>query len=216
MIVTIVDYGAGNLRSAAKAFAIAGAKVVSDLDLRVSGDPDDVLAADLVILPGDGAFPDCRAGLSAVAGMDEALEETVRRRGRPFLGICVGMQLLVDTGTEYRTTAGLGWIPGACVHIEPADKTLKVPHMGWNTLRPHRRHALLDGIPLGDDGLHAFFLHAFQVLPRDPADVLADADYGGPVTAVLARGNVAGVQFHPEKSQRLGLALVENVLKWRP
>lgn len=215
MKIVIVDYGAGNLRSAAKAFELAS-RAVGGGSIVVSGDPDAVARADRIVLPGDGAFPDCRHGLSSVQGMDEALHEAVRVKGRPFLGICVGMQMLVDVGEEYHPTIGLGWIPGSCVRVRPSDPRLKVPHMGWNTLRRRREHPLLDGLPLGPDGLHAYFLHGWHVLPAEPADVIADADYGGTVTAVVARDNVAGTQFHPEKSQKLGLGLVENFLRWRP
>lgn len=216
MILAIVDYGAGNLRSAAKAFAVAAARSGVSVDVRVTAEPDVVARADRIVLPGDGAFPDCRRGLAAATGLDAALHEAVRIKGRPFLGICVGMQLLVDVGHEFEPTPGLGWIPGACVRVTPADPRLKVPHMGWNTLRIRKDHALLAGLSLGEQGWHAYFLHSWHVRPADPADVIAEADYGGPVTAIVARGNIAGTQFHPEKSQRLGLGLVENFLGWRP
>jgi imidazole glycerol-phosphate synthase subunit HisH len=208
--VALVDYGAGNLRSAAKAIEVAGGKV------EITSDPERVLAADRIVLPGDGAFPDCRRGLAAVEGLDEALTEAVRRKGKPFFGICIGMQLLATEGLEHEGAKGLNWIPGKVVRIEPRDASLKVPHMGWNTLVSQRDHALLNGIPLGPDGLHAFFLHAFHFVPQTEDDVLAVADYGGPVTAMVARENIAGTQFHPEKSQRLGLALIANFLKWKP
>jgi glutamine amidotransferase len=213
--VAIVDYGAGNLRSAAKAFEIAG-RAVGDVAVVVTLDPDVVARADRVVLPGDGAYADCRSGLAAVPGLDEAITEVARRRGRPFLGICVGMQLLTDRGLEHRVTPGLGWIPGECVPIVPSDPRLKVPHMGWNTLRRTRAHPLLDDLSLGPDGLHAYFLHGYHVHVADPADRIATADYGGEVTAIVARGNILGMQFHPEKSQRLGLALVERFLRWTP
>jgi glutamine amidotransferase len=216
MIVTIVDYGAGNLRSAAKAFALAADRLGGPVEVRVSGAAEDVRAADRVVLPGDGAFADCRRALAATPGMDEALEERVRRDGKPFLGICVGMQLLATTGMEHGPTPGLGWIPGECVRIAPRDPRLKVPHMGWNTLSALRPHPLLDGIELGPDGLHAYFLHGWHMKPAEPADIIAESDYGGPITALVGRGNIAGVQFHPEKSQALGLKLVENFLRWRP
>lgn len=211
MTVAVVDYGAGNLRSVEKALTRAGAN-----DVVVTADPDVVARADRVVLPGDGAFPDCRAALGHVSGLGEALDEAVRRRGRPFLGICIGMQMLASVGEEFETTDGLGWIPGKVVRIEPGDDRLKVPHMGWNTLETHREHPLTDGLALGSDGLHAYFLHAFHLVPDDPADVIAAAAYGGAVTAVVARDNVAGVQFHPEKSQRLGIAMLSNFLGWRP
>lgn len=210
MTVALVDYGAGNLRSAAKAIEVAGGKV------EITSEPERVLAADRIVLPGDGAFPDCRRGLAAVDGLDEALTEAVQRKGTPFFGICIGMQLLATEGLEHEGADGLDWIPGKVVRIAPEDKALKVPHMGWNTLASQKSHALLDGIPLGPQGLHAFFLHAFHFVPDSRDDVLATADYGGSVTAMVARGNVAGTQFHPEKSQRLGLALIANFLTWKP
>ena len=211
MTVAIVDYGAGNLRSVEKAFARAGAE-----DLVVTSDPAVVAKADRVVLPGDGAFPDCKAALSGVSGLGEALDEAVRRRGAPFLGICIGMQLLADEGEEFETTSGLGWIPGRVVRIEPGHAGLKVPHMGWNTLRAHRPHVLTGGLDLGPHGLHAYFLHSFHLAAEQEGDVIVSADYGGAVTAIVARDNVAGVQFHPEKSQRLGLELLANFLRWRP
>lgn len=210
MSTVLVDYGAGNLRSAAKAIEAAGGTV------EITADPERVLAADRIVLPGDGAFPDCRRGLAAVPGLDEALEEAVRQKGRPFLGICIGMQLLATEGLEHEGAKGLDWIPGRVVRIEPKDPALKVPHMGWNTLAARREHALLKDLPLGPSGLHAFFLHAFHFVPDNQDDVLATADYGGPVTAIVTRDNIAGTQFHPEKSQRLGLTLISNFLKWAP
>jgi imidazole glycerol-phosphate synthase subunit HisH len=182
----------------------------------VTRDPDLVRKADRVVLPGVGAFADCRHGLDAVPGMVAALEETVRGKGRPFLGICVGMQLMADRGREYVVTDGLGWINGEVDKIAPADPSLKIPHMGWNTLAARAQHKLLDGIPVGPDGLHAYFVHSYQLRPADRADAVAEADYGGPVTAIVARGNMAGTQFHPEKSQKLGLALIANFLNWKP
>jgi glutamine amidotransferase len=208
--VALIDYGAGNLRSAAKAIEVAGGKV------EITSEPERVLAADRIVLPGDGAFPDCRRGLAAVDGLDEALTEAVHKKGKPFFGICIGMQLLATEGLEHEGAKGLDWIPGKVVRVAPRDPKLKVPHMGWNTLSSKRSHPLLDGIPLGPQGLHAFFLHAFHFVPQTDGDVLAVADYGGPVTAMVARGNVAGTQFHPEKSQRLGLALIANFLRWAP
>ncbi|GLK54882.1 glutamine amidotransferase [Methylopila capsulata] len=211
MTIAVVDYGAGNLRSVEKALVRAGG-----VGVVVTSDPAQVASADRVVLPGDGAFPDCRTALGQASGLGEALDEVVTRRGRPFLGICIGMQLLATTGEEYEETPGLDWIPGRVRRIEPGDARLKVPHMGWNTLNPHRDHALLDGLALGQGGLHAYFLHAYHLTPNDPDDVVASATYGGEVTAVVARGNVAGVQFHPEKSQTLGLALLANFVRWRP
>jgi glutamine amidotransferase len=214
--VALIDYGSGNLHSAQKALERAASEAGVDAVIAVTSNPDEVAAADRIVLPGVGAFADCRRGLDAVEGMVEALEEAVRAKGKPFLGICVGMQLLAQRGREYETTEGLGWIAGEVGRIAPTDPALRIPHMGWNTLEPHRTHPLLDGIPTGDEGLHAYFVHSYQLRPEDPDDRVADADYGGPITAIVARDNVAGTQFHPEKSQRLGLALLGNFLKWRP
>lgn len=216
MRIALIDYGAGNLRSAEKAISIVATRLGIAAEVNLTSDPDIVRKAERIVLPGDGAFANCRENLLAVSGLDEALEEMVRQRGRPFLGICVGMQLLADCGHEARQTAGLGWIGGECVPICPSDPQLKVPHMGWNTLKPHRSHPLLEGLSLGDKGHHAYFLHSYHVLPRVADDVLASADYGGPITAVIAKDNIVGTQFHPEKSQALGLALIANFLKWRP
>ena len=215
MSIAIIDYGAGNLRSAAKAFSLAVANVGKPQPVTVTADPDVVAAADRIVLPGDGAFRDCRSNLDAVSGMIDAID-TVIDSGRPFLGICVGMQLLADRGLEHGTTEGLGRIPGEVVAIEPSDPSLKVPHMGWNTLDVKRDHPLLEGIATGPTGLHAFFLHAFELEPGEERDLVATADYGGEVTAIVARDNVAGTQFHPEKSQKLGLALIENFVRWTP
>jgi imidazole glycerol-phosphate synthase subunit HisH len=214
--VAIVDYGSGNLHSAAKAFERAARESGHDQPIVVTADPDTVRRADRVVLPGVGAFADCRRGLAAVSGMVEALEETVRRKGRPFLGICVGAQLMAERGLEYEVVEGLGWIPGDVDRIAPADKALKIPHMGWNTLDPVRSHPLLDGIALGPAGLHAYFVHSYHLRVADRACLVAEADYGGPITAIVARDNCAGTQFHPEKSQRLGLALIANFLNWKP
>src|SRR6185369_3442705 len=155
-------------------------------------------------------------GLDAVSGMVEALNEAVREKARPFLGICVGMQLMAERGREYEVVEGLGWIPGEVDRIAPDDPGLKIPHMGWNTLDARKPHALLDGIPVGANGLHGYFVHSYQLSTSDRDCLVADADYGGPVTAIVARDNYAGTQFHPEKSQRLGLALIANFLKWKP
>jgi glutamine amidotransferase len=213
--VAIVDYGSGNLHSAAKAFERAARESGADQPIRVTDDPDTVRNADRVVLPGVGAFADCRRGLDAVAGMVEALNETVRRKGRPFLGICVGMQLMAERGREYQVVEGLGWIPGEVDRITPQDASLKIPHMGWNTLNARKPHAVLDGIPLGPSGLHGYFVHSYH-LKTSPDCLVAEADYGGAVTAIVARDNYVGTQFHPEKSQRLGLALIGNFLKWKP
>ena len=216
MSVAIVDYGSGNLHSALKAFERAAREAGLATPIALTADPEMVRAADRVVLPGVGAYADCRRGLDAVPGMVEAMTQVAHRDGKPFLGICVGMQLLATRGLEYTVTPGLGWIPGDVGLIKPSDPTLKVPHMGWNTLRPARDHALLAGIPTGEDGLHAYFVHSYALSPESPGDVVARADYGGPITALVARDNVAGTQFHPEKSQRLGLALIANFLNWRP
>jgi glutamine amidotransferase len=214
--VAIVDYGSGNLHSAAKAFERAARESGHDQPIVVTSDPDQVARADRVVLPGVGAFADCRRGLDAIDGMVEALDERVRRGGRPFLGICVGMQLMAECGREHTVTEGLGWIRGDVDRIAPDDPELKIPHMGWNTLNVSKPHPLLDGIAVGPLGLHAYFVHSFHLQPADRADLVAQADYGGPVTAIVGRDTMVGTQFHPEKSQRLGLALIGNFLKWTP
>jgi imidazole glycerol-phosphate synthase subunit HisH len=214
--VAIIDYGSGNLHSAAKAFERAAREEGLGESIVVTHDPEKVARADRVVLPGVGAFADCRRGLDAVDGMVEALNESVRERGRPFLGICVGMQLMAERGREYEVTQGLGWIPGDVERIAPTDADLKIPHMGWNTLDARRPHPVLDGIALGPQGLHAYFVHSFQLRPTVRSDLIAEADYGGPVTAVVGRGTMVGTQFHPEKSQRLGLRLLANFMKWKP
>jgi len=214
--VAIIDYGSGNLHSAAKAFERAAREAGLDTRILVTGDPEAVASADRVVLPGVGAYADCRRGLDAVPGMVEAMTRAAIQAGRPFLGICVGMQLMATRGLEYETTPGLGWIPGDVGPIRPADPALKIPHMGWNTLTPDRDHALLAGISTGEGGLHAYFVHSYALKADRPGEVVAHADYGGPVTAMVGRDNLAGTQFHPEKSQRLGLALLANFLRWRP
>ncbi len=216
MTVAIVDYGSGNLHSARKAFERAVREAGLERPVVVTSRPETVAVADHIVLPGVGAFADCRRGLDGVAGMVEALESAVRARGRPFLGICVGMQLLAARGLEYETTAGLGWIPGDVAAIRTDDPALKIPHMGWNNLNRTRAHPLFDGIGGEATGSHAYFVHSFQLYPAIAADVLATADYGGPINAAVGRDNIVGVQFHPEKSQKLGLALIANFLKWRP
>jgi glutamine amidotransferase len=214
--VAIVDYGSGNLHSAAKAFERASRETARNQPILVTRNPDEVARADRVVLPGVGAFADCRRGLDAIDGMVEALEQNVRGNGRPFFGICVGMQLMAERGREYEVTEGLGWIRGEVDKIAPSDPNLKIPHMGWNTLNPRNGHPLLDGIALGADGLHAYFVHSYQLKPAQPSDLVAEADYGGAVTAIVGRDNLVGTQFHPEKSQKLGLALIANFLKWTP
>ena len=214
MSVAIIDYGSGNLRSAAKAFERA-ARATGD-DVTVTSDPDAVAQAERIVLPGVGAFADCRRGLDAVPGMVDALNEAVIERGTPFLGICVGCQLMAERGVEKVTSEGLGWIGGDVVEIEPSDPDLKIPHMGWNTLEVVHEHPLLAGIRTGEQGLDAYFVHSFHFAVRDERDMVATAEYGGPLTAIVARDNYAGTQFHPEKSQALGLALIGNFLRWRP
>lgn len=209
MRVALIDYDSGNLHSAAKAFALMGRE--AGAEVLVTSDPDLVRKADRVVLPGDGAFPACRAALDAVPGMVEALRETVLQRGMPFLGICVGMQMLADLGHEYHDTEGLGWVGGEIDAIEAPG--LKVPHMGWNDLKVLRPHPVLDGIATGD---HAYFVHSWQFRVRDPAHLLATVDYGAPVTAIVGRDNIVGMQFHPEKSQAVGLRLIANFLRWAP
>ena len=216
MSVAIVDYGSGNLHSAAKAFERAARDSGHDQPILVTSDPAAVARADRVVLPGVGAFADCRRGLNEISGMVDALNETVRKRGRPFFGICVGMQLMAERGREYQVTPGLGWIAGEVDRIKPSDPGLKIPHMGWNTLNVRRQHPLLDGIPTGPDGLHAYFVHSYELKPANQNDLIAQSDYGGPLTAIVGRDTMVGTQFHPEKSQRLGLALITNFLKWKP
>jgi len=216
MSVAIIDYGSGNLHSARKAFERAVRESGLSREVRVTARPEEVLAAERIVLPGVGAFADCRRGLNGVSGMVEALDEAVRRRGRPFLGICVGAQLMATRGLEHEIVAGLNWIEGDVAAIKPSDPGLKIPHMGWNTLDVRRSHPLLEGVKTGAAGLHAYFVHSYQLYADNPGDVIATADYGGAVTAIVARGNVAGTQFHPEKSQTLGLKLIANFLKWRP
>ena len=215
MTVAIIDYGSGNLHSAAKAFERAAREHGAAEPIVVTSDPDVVRKAERLVLPGVGAFRDCRDGLKAVPGMWETVEEEVAR-GKPFYGICVGMQLLASRGLEHGETQGFGWIPGDVTLIKPKDPGLKIPHMGWNTLNRQRPHALLDGLDLGPEGSHGYFVHSYHVVTHDRADVVATTDYGGPVSAFVARDNIVGSQFHPEKSQALGLALIANFLAWRP
>jgi glutamine amidotransferase len=213
MTVAIVDYGSGNLRSAAKAFE----RMIRESDSRetvaVTADPDVVARAERIVLPGVGAFADCLAGLRALSGMVDALTEAVRKQGRPFLGICVGMQLMATRGIEFGTHAGLDWIAGDVTRIQPSDPALKVPHMGWNQLELLRPHPVFNGIA---SGAHAYFVHSFAIVPRDHGMVLAEVDYGGPIVAAVGRDNMLGTQFHPEKSQATGLRLIANFLQWRP
>lgn len=214
--VIIIDYGSGNLHSAQKAFERAAREHEIDAEIKLSADAAEVARADRIVLPGVGAFADCRAGLAAVPGMIETLNEAVIERAQPFFGICVGMQLMATRGLEFGTTPGLGWIGGEVDAIRPADPDLKIPHMGWNTLAVVNPHPVLEGIPLGRDGLHAYFVHSYHFNPDEKSAVVAETDYGGPVTAMIARDNMIGTQFHPEKSQSLGLGLIGNFLGWTP
>ena len=209
-VTALIDYGSGNLASAAKALAHAAA---GKHEIVTTADPQVVKDAERVVLPGVGAFADCMRGLVAVPGMVEALREKVLKEGAPFLGICVGMQLMATVGVEFGRHAGLGWIAGEVVKITPDDPALKIPHMGWNELKKVQSHALLEGIPAGS---HAYFVHSFQLVPALPEDLIATTDYGGPLTAMVGNENIAGTQFHPEKSQATGLKLLENFLRWRP
>ncbi len=211
--VAIIDYGSGNLASAAKALERAAQEASTGQRVLVTARAEDVAAAERVVLPGVGAFADCMQGLANLPGMVDALTEAVVKQGRPFLGICVGMQLMATRGLEHGEHKGLGWIAGDVVKLTPNDPNLKVPHMGWNTLRVKHAHPLLAGLGADD---HAYFVHSFHLRVAEPQTLLADTDYGGPVTAVVGRDNLVGTQFHPEKSQRVGLALLTNFLRWRP
>ena len=215
-LVTIIDYGSGNLKSAAKAFERQAALMDNPPQILVTSDPEQVRKADRIVLPGVGAFADCSAGLMAVEGMRQALEDRVIAGGVPFLGICVGMQLMAKEGREKGVHAGLGWIDGAVVRLEPTDASLKVPHMGWTTLTIDKPHALFAGSAAGEDGLHAYFVHSYHMKTASSDTLFATAQYGMTVTAAVGRDNMFGTQFHPEKSQTLGLALIGNFLKWRP
>ena len=209
MQVALIDYGSGNLASAAKALARAAGD--TGHQIVTTARPEDVLSAERVVLPGVGAFADCMRGLSAVPGMTQALNQKVIKSGAPFLGICVGMQLMASVGREFGDHAGLGWIEGEVVPLTPSDASLKIPHMGWNDLKVVKPHPLLEGL----DGANAYFVHSFQFKPKGDA-VLATTDYGGTVTAAVGRDNLAGTQFHPEKSQAAGLRLLANFLSWKP
>jgi glutamine amidotransferase len=213
MTTAIIDYGSGNLRSAAKAFERAAAENGAADNILVTSRPEEIALAERIVLPGVGAFADCRRGLAAVPGLEDALVEAVLGRGRPFLGICVGMQLMAERGREFETVEGLGWIAGEVVAIDPADPSLKIPHMGWNELSPRAAHPVLDGLPAGT---HGYFVHSFELRPARAADLLAETDYGGPLVAAVGHDNLVGTQFHPEKSQWAGLRLIANFLRWRP
>ena len=205
--IALVDYGAGNLRSVANALtAAAGARAV---EVRTTSDATEVASADRIVLPGVGAFGQCAAALRALPGMEAALNDAVMRRRVPFLGICVGMQLMAEQGQEHGTHRGLGWIGGEVVRLSPADTSLKIPHMGWNKVAPAAPHALVEP---GE----AYFVHSYHFQVRDPAELIATTDYGQPVAAAVGRDNLLGVQFHPEKSQRYGLSLLARFLDWNP
>lgn len=212
--VAIIDYGSGNLRSAAKAFERAALEAGIAVEVAVTGDPDQLRRADRIVLPGVGAFADCRAGLAALDGMEAALGEAVLEQGRPFLGICVGMQLMAEVGREYGDHPGLGWIAGEIVAVEPGPDRLRVPHMGWNELILQApEHPVLAGLP---SGTHAYFVHSYHMRLADPSQALATVEYGAPMTAMVGRGSMVGTQFHPEKSQGAGLRLIANFLRWQP
>jgi glutamine amidotransferase len=213
MTVAIIDYGSGNLRSAAKAFERRAAELGTGDVIRVTGDPDAVAKADRVVLPGVGAFGDCRRGLEKIDGMIDALTEAAVTHAKPFLGICVGTQLMADVGLEHGRHPGFGWIPGEVCAIEPDDPALKVPHMGWNALTVRHPHPVFEGI---GDGTDVYFVHSYHLVATNPAHVLATVEHGGTITAAVGRDNIVGTQFHPEKSQAAGLRLIGNFLRWRP
>jgi len=212
MLTVLIDYESGNLHSAEKAFQRMAAEGGAG-EVIVSSNPDDVLRADRIVLPGDGAFPACKKALFDHSGLFEATREMVVEKARPFLGICVGMQMMATWGREYEDTRGFDWIGGEIVKIRPDDAALKVPHMGWNNLVLDNRHAVLDGINAGD---HAYFVHSYKYVVDDTAQRLAHVEYGGDVTAIIGRDNMLGMQFHPEKSQSAGLRLISNFLRWKP
>ena len=212
MLTAIIDYESGNLHSAEKAFQRM-ARETDGGTVVVTSDADVVAKADRIVLPGDGAFPACAAALRGHGGVYDALREAVEDKGRPFLGICVGMQLMASWGREYEDTPGLDWVAGEVVKIAPSDPTLKVPHMGWNDLLIDRPHPVLEGISTGE---HAYFVHSYHMQVAQADDRIAHVDYGGDVTAIVGRGTMVGTQFHPEKSQATGLRLIANFLNWRP
>ncbi|WP_068084830.1 imidazole glycerol phosphate synthase subunit HisH [Polycladidibacter stylochi] len=216
MRVAIIDYGSGNLCSAAKAFEHAAHNHLHQHDVIVTSKAEDVLNADKIVLPGVGAFADCRQGLQAVEGMEDALQEAVINKGRPFFGICVGMQLLATRGLEFKQSEGLDWIGGDVTAMKPSDPTLKIPHMGWNTINQSQQHPVLEGIETGENGLHAYFVHSYHFAVANAAHQIASFDYSGTFTAMIGRDNIIGTQFHPEKSQKLGLQLISNFLSWAP
>ena len=216
MRIAIIDYGSGNLKSATKAFERASRESGLNADIDLTSDADRVRSADRIVLPGVGAYADCRAGLDAVPGMVDVLNERVLNDGVPFLGICVGMQLMATRGLEKQNTAGLDWISGDVVEMKPEDTSLKIPQIGWNTLHIENVHPLLNNIELGENGLHAYFVHSYHMQTVDVSDCVATTNYGMSVTAMVSKDNMVGTQLHPEKSQTLGLALISNFLKWQP
>ena len=213
MTTAIIDYGSGNLRSATKAFERAAREGGTNDAIVLTADADTVRRADRIVLPGVGAYADCRAGRDAVPGMVDVLQERVRDGGVPFLGICVGMQLMAERGLEKTVTPGLGWIKGDIALMEPSDPSLKIPQIGWNELTRHRDHMLLNGIA---PDLHAYFVHSYALAGGDDETIVATTNHGGEWPAIVAKDNMAGTQFHPEKSQALGLALIANFLAWAP
>ena len=214
MKVAVIDYGSGNLRSAVKSFERAAREAGLSAEINLVDAPEAVLAADRIVLPGVGAYADCRRGLGAVSGMVDALHEAVIEKAKPFFGICVGMQLMSTRGLEKETIDGLNWVSGDVAEIQIDDPNFKIPQMGWNTIDLTRDHPLFAGIKTGPEGKHAYFVHSYHFVPENPDDVLATVQYGGTVTAVIAKDNMIGTQFHPEKSQELGLSLITNFLKW--
>ncbi len=216
MRVAIIDYGSGNLRSATKAFERAAREAGISAEILLTDKAEIVATADRIVLPGVGAYADCKAGLEAVSGMAEALQQRVLKAAVPFLGICVGMQLMSSRGLEKTITQGLGWIEGDVVEMTPSDPSLKIPQIGWNTIDVKKDHPVFAGIKTGNDGLHAYFVHSYHLAAKNPDDVLAVTEYGGAMTAAVAKDNMVGTQFHPEKSQALGLALISNFLRWKP
>jgi glutamine amidotransferase len=211
--VALIDYGSGNLRSAAKALTRAAETSGTSHEVVITADPNRVAEAERIVLPGVGAFADCMRGLSDISGMLAALDDTVIRRGVPFLGICVGMQLLADWGREHENCKGLGWIPGEVVRITPLEPGLKIPHMGWNSLSILQPHKLFEGMA---DGTDVYFVHSYYLRPSEASQILATTEYGGSIPAIVGRDNIAGTQFHPEKSQAEGLSFLERFLNWRP
>lgn len=229
MSCVIIDYGSGNLHSALKSFERASRESGLNKQIILTNDPKQIAAADHIVLPGVGAYADCLSGLEAIEGLRETLEEAVIQKAKPFLGICVGMQLMSTEGHEHKISKGLNWVPGIVEAIKPNDSHLKIPHMGWNTLKvrqtasdaaesaqPQQSHPILKDIKTGEDGLHAYFVHSYHFIPENPEHVLATTNYGGEITAMIAKDNMIGTQFHPEKSQTLGLKLITNFLQWKP